>query len=339
MDETLGAPSPQQVLSQSEVESLLAQVAEQENSVTVHSQEGTSQSRPRDAVQPYDFRHPVFLSPSELRRLRLRHEDFIRALAARLSLHLRIEFTLQMSKLQTVLFRKFTESLPNPTYLSLFKADPLPGICILEISPRLALTMVDRLLGGPAHSVNATHDFTEIELALMEQAVQVVLGEWCVHWRGVQDLRPVILGHETNGRFIQTAAHDTVMLTLSMEARVGDCMESMQLAFPYYTLEPLIRTLNQMLETSAGQLPGAQRATPRWNPQFDDIRVPVTAAWPDLELTARDIAALRVGDVLELSPACLDKVSVRLADTPRFRGRLGTRGKHWAVELTEVLKR
>lgn len=339
MDDMLGAPTPDQVLSQSEVENLLAQVAEQENSVTVHSDGGASASRSRDAVQPYDFRHPVFLSPSELRRLRLRHEDFIRALAARLSLHLRIEFSLQMSKLQTVLFRKFTEGLPNPTYLSLFKADPLPGICILEINPRLALTMVDRLLGGPAHSVNATHDFTEIELALMEQAVQVVLSEWCTHWRGVQDLRPVTLGHETNGQFIQTAAHDTVMLILSMEARVGDCMETMQLAFPYYTLEPLIRTLNQMLESAVGQAPGSGRAAPKWNPQFDDVRVPVTAAWPDLELAAREVASLRVGDILELSPACLEKVSVRLADTPRFRGRLGTRGKHWAVELTETLKR
>jgi flagellar motor switch protein FliM len=149
----------------------------------------------------------------------------------------------------------------------------------------------------------------------------------------------VVLGHETNGRFLQTAPHDTVMLSLSMEARIGDCMEPMQIAFPYYTLEPLIRTLSHMIESKAGPPPGNGDGKARWNPQFDDIRVPVTAQWQDLELAARDLAALKVGDLLEMSPSCLEKVDVQLAETSRFRGRLGKRGKHWAVELTEVLKR
>jgi flagellar motor switch protein FliM len=339
MDDLLGPPTPEQVLSQSEVENLLAQVSAEENKIVVHTIANGKERRAVDSIQPYDFRHPVFLSQGELRRLRLRHEEFIRSLAARLSLYLRIEFTLQMSKLQTVLYRKFTESLNNPTCLTLFRAEPLPGACILEMQPRLALTIVDRLLGGPAHSVSADHDLSEIELALLDQAVQVILSEWCGHWRSIQELRPVTLGHETNGRFLQTAPHDTVMLSLSMEARIGDCMEPLQIAFPYYTLEPLIRTLSQQLEASAGPAPGRADAKARWNPQFDDIRVPVKAQWQDLELAARDLAALKVGDVLEMSPTCLDKVDVQLAETSRFRGRLGTRGNHWAVELTEVLKK
>ncbi|MCK6499975.1 MAG: flagellar motor switch protein FliM, partial [Nitrospira sp.] len=330
MDDLLGAPSPDQVLSQSEVENLLAQVTAEENKVVVHTIANGKERRGTDSIQPYDFRHPVFLSQGELRRLRLRHEEFIRALAARLSLYLRIEFSLQMSKLQTVLYRRFTESLANPTCLTLFRAEPLPGACILEIQPRLALTIVDRLLGGPAHSVSADHDLSEIELALLDQAVQVILSEWCSHWRPIQELRPVVLGHETNGRFLQTAPHDTVMLSLSMEARIGDCMEPMQIAFPYYTLEPLIRTLSQMIESKAGPPPGNGDGKARWNPQFDDIRVPVTAQWQDLELAARDLAALKVGDMLEMSPSCLEKVDVQLAETSRFRGRLGKRGKHWA---------
>src|SRR5262245_2383569 len=129
------------VLSQSEVERLLAQVAEQENSVTVVKDGGDArETKNRESIQPYDFRHPVYLSPTELRRLRIRHEDFIRALAARLSIYLRLEFTLQMSKLQTVTYQKFCEGLPNPTHLSLFKVEPLRGIGILDIHPRLGLT-------------------------------------------------------------------------------------------------------------------------------------------------------------------------------------------------------
>ncbi len=333
------AGSQEQVLSQAEVENLLARVAEEESSVLVYTGGNQKERRPRDSIQPYDFRHPAFLSQAELRRLRLRHEEFIRALASRLSLYLRMEFSLQMSKLQTVLYRRFTEGLANPSYLSLFKADPLPGVCILEISPRLGFTIVDRLLGGPAHSANAEHDFTEIELALLEQAAHVVIGEWCGHWRGVKDLHPVILGHENNGRFLQTAPHDTVILALSMEARIGDCMESMQIGFPYYTLEPLILELSRTMQASINEGAPRVQTKSRWQPHFDDIPVPVSAAWADLELAAREVAALKVGDILELPPARCEQVNVRLGDVDRYRGRLGTRGNKWAVQLTEVLKK
>lgn len=325
-----------EVLSQSEVERLLAQVAEQENSVTVLKQGDEKETKDKDSIQPYDFRHPVFLSPTELRRLRIRHEDFIRALAARLSIYLRLEFSLQMSKLQTITYQKFAEALPNPTHLSLFKIEPMRGVGILDIHPRLGLTIVDRLLGGPAHSIAADHDFSEIEMALLDQAVHLILAEWCQHWAGVQELRPVMLGHENNGQFLQTAPHDTIMLVLAMEAKAGDCLEQIQIALPCFTLEPLIRKLGHI--TDAPCEAEAPVTTLRWNRNFDEVPVPVTAMWDDLVLTARDVAHLKPGDILPLDPRSVQRVKLRLADMPKFEGNLGTTGGKWAIAVTNVMK-
>ena len=311
------------VLSQSEVERLLSQVSEKE-------------TKDQDSIQPYDFRHPLFLSATELRRLRIRHEDFIRALGARLSIYLRLEFSLQMSKLQTITYQKFTEALPNPSHLTLFKVEPLRGVGILDIHPRLGLTIVDRLLGGPAHSISADHDFSEIEMALLDQAVQLILAEWCHHWAGVQELRPIMLGHENNGRFLQTAPRDTIMLVLAMEAKVGDCLEQMQIALPCFTLEPLIRKLGHINGESTEEV--APVSAVRWNHNFDDVPVPVTAMWDDIKLTARDIVNLKVGDILPLDPKSVQQVKLRLADTPKFEGHLGTTDGKWAVAVTGITK-
>lgn len=311
------------VLSQSEIERLLSQVSEKE-------------TKDQDSIQPYDFRHPLFLSATELRRLRIRHEDFIRALGARLSIYLRLEFSLQMSKLQTITYQKFTEALPNPSHLTLFKVEPLRGVGILDIHPRLGLTIVDRLLGGPAHSISADHDFSEIEMALLDQAVQLILAEWCHHWASVQELRPIMLGHENNGRFLQTAPRDTIMLVLAMEAKVGDCLEQMQIALPCFTLEPLIRKLGHINGESTEEV--APVSAVRWNRNFDDVPVPVTAMWDDLKLTARDIVNLKVGDILPLDPKSVQQVKLRLADTPKFEGHLGTTDGKWAVAVTGITK-
>ena len=329
-------PEPQEILSPTDVERLLSEVADPDPAVPKPTAE--KDTKQPDKIQPYDFRQPAFLSPNDLRKLRLRHEDFIRSLGARLSIYLRLEFGLQMSKLQTLSFQKFTEGLADPTHLTMFKIEPLRGICLLDIPPRLGLTIVDRLLGGPALSVNAERELSEIEVGLLDQAVQMILSEWCNHWTSLMNLRPTLLGHETNGRFLQTSPHDTLMFILAMEARVGDCVETMQIAIPYYTLEPLVLKLNTLLDTSDKTTSTQATAPVRWNALLDDVAIPVTVDWSDIEVTARQLAQLKVGDVLPLPAKFAEQVRLRLAKMPKFVGRLGTRGHNWAVELTQVLK-
>lgn len=302
------------------------------------TEHGTRNTAPPDSIRPYDFRHPVFLTPADLRRLRMRQEECVRALAARLSIYLRLEFLLRLASLETVPYRKFAETTANPTHLSLFKVEPLRGIGLLEIHPRLGLAIVDRLLGGPAQLDATPRDFSEIELALLEQTVQLILSEWCQHWAGVQALRPVLLGHENSGRFLQTAPHDTVMLVLGLEAKLAECNDPMRLALPCSTLEPLIRKLGQASQ-AAEPSSAALAPTPKWNRNFDEVPVSVTALWDDLVLTAREVANLKPGDILPLDPRSARCVKLRLADRSKFQGTLGTTGGKWAVAVTDAVHR
>ena len=327
-----------EVLTQNEVERLLQQVQEQENSAVVLGPNGEKQRHRQENIQPYDFRQPAFLAPGELRKLRLHHEEFIRSLAARLSIYLRLEFSVQMSKLQTTSYQRFVESLGSPTHLTLFKAEPLKGICLLDIPPRLGLAIVDRLLGGSAQAQDSNRDLTEIETALLDQAVQIILNEWCHHWQSFQELQPTLLGHENNARFLQTAPPDTVMLCLAMETRVGDCLEQMQLAFPHYALEPIVKYLAS-LGAAEKELPSSASTPPtRWNPELNDVPVGLTAEWHGLRLSARELAVLKPGDFVMLDPHLIQQVQLHVASVPKFQGRLGTRASQWAMELTEPLQ-
>src|SRR5688572_18827036 len=101
------------------------------------------------SAQPMDFRHPVFLSSAEWRKLRMEVEEFIESTGALLSTYLRLDFGLQLGKLHTLGFSELTASLPSPTHIILFKTDPLRGICVAEIKSGIAQAIVDRLLGGP----------------------------------------------------------------------------------------------------------------------------------------------------------------------------------------------
>ena len=304
--------------------------------VSVLTSQGLRENRKAGEIRSYDFRQSGFLAPSELRRIRLRHEQLVRSLAARLAIFLRLEFTVQLAKLQIVGYLKFTEGLPNPTHITLFKIDPLKGVGLLVIPPRLGLSLVDRMLGGSGKMPETARELSEIEVALVDQVSTLLVNEWCAHCPEMRELRPSYLGHENNSRFLQTATPDAAMLIITLNSGLGDQLEPIQLAFPYMTVEPLMRLLapaglpdNEVIAAAAAQ--------PKWNSEFNDVRVPVVAEWQGLKVSASDIAHLKEGNVLMLDPQCAAQVQLNFNQVPKFAGRPGTRAGNWAVELTEFV--
>lgn len=325
--------SPSDVLDQSEIDRLLMQAVEAPKQRIYNADGRAAPEGSPPKIEPYDFRNPVFLTEVELRRLRLLHEDFIRYLSARLSLFLRMECSLKMAKLTTLSYMKFTDGLPSPTHLCLFKAEPLFGVGVLDINPRLALTIVDRMLGGPGHSVKVERYLTEIETALFEDIVRIILEEWCGQWKSSTELHPQIIGHENNGRFLQTSAKDAIMLAMTIEANFGDCAEPIQIGVPYYTIEPMVKALHDR-QTQNGQPVKAGTAA-TWKPLYEHIALPVRAEWQAFELSLREVTHLRVGDVLELPTDIVDRTDVLLAGAPKFTGTVGLDGGRVVVKINQ----
>ncbi len=286
-------------------------------------------------VAPFDFRNPTFLSDVELRQLQSRHEQFLHYLEARLSMFLRIDFRLKLSELTSRPYEEFTGALANPTYLSLFRIDGLNGVGIVEFSPKLAMAIVDRLLGGKGVCKGPERYLTDIEVALMDDILNLLLEEWRRQWEDVRDLNPLLIGHENNGRFLQTSPRDATMLVLKMEATMGEIVEGVQVAIPYTTIEPILKALSE--RTRRYEPTKEARAPARWSKAYDGILAPVKAEWKAFESTVRDVLALRPGDLIELPQSIIGETIVSLAGAERFKGEVGIDGDRVAVKLVSPI--
>ncbi len=328
----LHAPANDTV-SQSEIERLLQQVESCDPSAG-GATGGAASGRPfHDGAPRFDFPQLSFFSVSELRKLRVLHEEFILSLAARLSMHLGLEVSLQMAKLETLPFKSFVEGLSNPTHLTLLKIEPLRGTCLLDIPSRLALCIVDRELGGIAVCHDDARELNKMEARLVSRVVENIVNEWCTVWSKMLDLRPILVGHENNGRFLEICPATTMMLILGVETKVGETVEQMQFAFPHYTLEPLMLKLNA--GAAHGDNPGRDvpAAAPKWNSALDEARVEISAGLPEVEVTAGQLAQLKPGDVLQMPRDAGNRIEVRLADHPKYLAHLGTSEGRWAVKI------
>jgi flagellar motor switch protein FliM len=306
--------------------------------VMVLTARGVREPRKAGAVRAHDFRQSGLMAGSELRRIRQRHEQFARALGARLAMFLRLECSVVLAKVHLEAYQKFIGTIANPSFITLFKADPLKGVGLFVLPPRLALAFTDRLLGGPGAMPEASRELTDIEVAVSDQATMLILTEWCNQWPEMRGLHPTIISHENNSKFLQTAPPEAAMLILDLAAKIGDATESFQLVFPYNTVEPLVRLLTPNLPEADEPAP-VRTGAPAWSREFDVVKVPVRVEWQGLKMSAGDLTRLKPGDLVSLDPACAAQVVVRLGNVPKFFGRPGTSDARWAVQLTAPISK
>lgn len=292
-------------------------------------------------VERRDFRHPVLLGERDLRRLQSQHTEFARHFAAKISATLRLEFELNFLKADTTTYGQFTGALPDPAHLALFKVEPLLGLGVVHLSPALGLAVTNRMLGGKGTTVGVNRDLTEIEVGLLEDFLRALVEEWCRQWPDVEDPRPLLVGHETNGKFLQTSAPGANVLVVTLEATLGDALrQPLQIAMPYSALEGRVKR---------SQAPGHRATEPA--KQAPDpmalvrraaqtgISLPATADWLVADITLRDALHLRAGDVLELPTILLTQTRIHLTGAPVFIGTAGLREGRIAVKLDNAWKK
>lgn len=316
-----------EALNQSDVDALLASVME-ETGKTVAKE-----------VQAYNFKAASFLSAGKLRRVRIKHEEFATNLSAAASQFLRAEFSVRLTNLETVTHKALVETLSGPTYLMLLRLDPLPGVGLLEISPRLGLSIVGRLLGGRGRSIKDERDFTEIELNLMRTFLDILFNEYMAAWQmKEQEVKIALIEHETSARFLKLASDNSDVFFVTLEARTNDCTGVIRLAFLHTTLEPLIKKMTEQIPVDAPPVNLAATVTAKIPESKFDIPIPIHARWDGLQISLDELVNLRPDDVILLDPMIMQRTKVFLGPTGHFMGQVVRKGDRMAVRITAKVK-
>jgi flagellar motor switch protein FliM len=289
----------------------------------------------RKTVRPYGFHKPDYLSSDKLRRLRNKHDSLIHELNASLSLFLRKEVSLRITRLETITHAKLLETLPENSHLTLFHFNPLVGTGVIEITPQLGLTIVARMLGSQGHSINSERDLTEIDVKLLDRFVDVILRDYVSMWRIFEpQLTWVIDSHEHSSRFMKLAADpDTIMIFLVMEARFGSTTGFIRMSLPYLTLEGCINKLSTPPQGTTIQQETHKNANLVVNEPVMDVPVRIEASWSGLRMTVSELKKLQKDDIFVLDQDISSKTGVYIGNILKFYGQVGRKGDRLAVRV------
>lgn len=328
-----GGDSMGDILSQAEIDALLSALSQGH----VDAEE-IKQSKTQKRIRVYDFKRPNKFSKGQIHSLQNIHENYCRGLTTYFSAHLHSVIESKVLSIEQITYDEFIRSLPNPTVLGIYTMEPLEGTVLMEISPTVVFTMIDRLLGGQGASSYKNRDLTEIERSIMEHRLGQMIGLAQEAWAEVYAIQPKLVALETNPQFTQIVAPNEMIVLVTLEVKIGQSAGMVNICMPYLVLEPIVDKLSSFLLFSAQGKTASPQQAEVIRKKIEWAKVDMVAFLGQTEILVRDLLDLAPGDVIPLNKGVHEPLPIFVGNFEKFRGIPGLHGEHLAIQLTDTVK-
>jgi len=318
------------ILSQDEIDALLASSAARTERVSEPVDGGAS-----SGVVIYNFRRPDRVSKDQLRSLHFLHDRFALNVSTSLSAFLRSMTEVSIVSVEQFAYSEFLMSLPDPTAFYSVNLSLFDGVGALEINPSVAFTMVDRLLGGTGQTPGPNRALTLIEQNVVDSVVNLMLDNLTETWRPVANMEFRIQARETRPQMLQVTGPTEIVILLVFDIRIAETRGMVNLCIPAAAIEAVGEAFEQGWQRTRKQPTADEEAWLHAN--LGRVRLPVTALLETM-LSARDLIALKPGDVLSLGHAIARPVEVHIGQVHRYAGRLTQNGTSAGVLIESLTK-
>ncbi len=321
-----------EVLSQNEIDNLLAAYSAGELDVD------QMQENKEKQVKNYDFSRPTKFSKEHLRTLEIIFEHYSRLISTNLPVYLRKNVQVTVASSETVTFNEFTNALSNPVILGIIDFAPLNGNIILDLATNLGYAMLDRMLGGSGVPLEKNRDFSEIELTIIQKILVMFTQLLREPWKNVVDISPVLSRLETNPQFAQVIAPNDMIAIVTLNMKIGDVEGFMNVCLPFFTLEEIMDKLNTKYWFSTMQENRSENYEEYIESLIRKVDIPIRAVLGRSTISVNDFVGLQVGDCIRLETKVDEDMDIYVGNIRKFTALPGTEKESYAVRITSVVR-
>ncbi len=320
-----------EVLSQSEIDNLLAALSSGELDADNIQNDNEKQ------VKNYDFNRPAKFSKEHLRTLEIIFEHYGRLVSTNLPVYLRKNIQVTVASSETVAFSEFTNALSNPVILGVVNFAPLNGNILIELSTNLGYAMIDRMLGGSGTPLEKTREFSQIELTIIDRIMSLLTQLMREPWKNVVDIMPVLNRLETNVQFAQVVPPSDMVAIVTLNLKIGDVEGYINMCLPFFTLEEVMDKLNTKYWYSVMQENKDENYGDYIESMIRKVDVPVKAVLGRSNISVADFLGLQVGDCIRLDTKVDSEMEIYVGNIRKFTALPGANDDAYAVRVTSVI--
>ncbi len=329
------------VLSQSQIDDLLNSFSTQGTKAFEEIEEHANDRK----VKSYDFKMPKKFTKEQLKIIDGIFESYSRVLSSYLTGLMRMFCKVEVLQIEEQRYYEFNNALPEYVLMAMMNMgieddDVLDTLCIMQMSNQISITMMDRLMGGNGRYTELNRDFTEIEIGLMTNVLNRMIGLMKEPWNQYIDVTPTMTSVETNSRVMQSIPPDEVIILVLLEIEIKDVKNTMSICIPAVNLESMMakfggrwaRTVKKMDPKKEKERQGAILD------MIKDSQLRIDAVLCETQVDLFDILTLQVDDIIPLNTSIDSNVTVKIGDNLWFDGKLGIRNNRKAIKIDNIYK-
>ena len=275
---------------------------------------------------PFDFRRLDRIPKSQLRAIRLLHDNFVRNLANGLSAYLRSYLTVALVSVEQLSYAEFLDGLSSPTCLVSLSMRPFEGNAILVLNPNLSFPILEILLGGknkPSDPLN--REITEIERNLLKDLLGIILQDLKKAWETITTIDFTVESMETEPQLLQVLDPGEAFVATAIEVRIGEAIGMMNLAIPSLIIKMMRSKFSHQASGRKSRSSEAEQARMLNLIRGAEVNLDVRLQGPKLKLA--DLVALDRGDVVPFDFPVSKPLDCLVNGTPKFQGRVVSSGR------------
>ncbi len=278
-------------------------------------------------------REPGRLAQTHHTALSIVTETFGRRLGLTLSARLRTAVDVKPGRVRQTQFGELRSGFPNPACLTVVGQHPFPTPAVLHFSLPLAFALIERTCGGPARRDQPRRRLSEVEIALLGEVADTILGELDSSFAPVVSFTSAVTRWEDEPQLLKIAPPTCPMIVASPTVRFDDTEGPLDVCIPFATLEPALDDFAEA--TPSGGLPDPDSSAAVASTLLATT-VDISVRFKPLTLTPDEILGLSVGDVVALRHPTHDPLTLSVSDIPLLAGVAGRRGRRLACRIVEM---
>lgn len=338
-----------QVLSQSEVDALLAAVSEGDlgssesgssNNGNVANKAGAGPAKEDKVVVTYDLTSQDRIIRGRLPQLEVIYEKFMRSFRVSLSSALRKIASLTLASTDFLKFGEFINTLPMPTCMSVLRFQHLRGSALLVIESKLAYALVDSFFGGADRPYTKIEgkDFTQIELSIVRKVVDLAIDDMEAAWESVEKIGCSFVRTEVNPQFVGIVPPTDVVIASTFDVELENANGTITIVIPYSTIEPIKQKLSSGFQVESDQT-DKKLWTTIIRDQLMETDMNIKVDLGETHITLNDLMNLKVGDVIPLDQDSTGEFDVQVEGVKKFKGYYGIHHGSVAMQVTRPVEK
>lgn len=266
------------------------------------------------------------------------NERFARQLRMGLIDVLRTTPKIAPEKVEIMSFKKSIADMSAPLSINTVKMDPLRGMSLIVIEPKIIFSALDSFFGGfgkGVDNITPTRIFTPTEASIIDLLMNIVFAALKDAWSPIMQVNFQRVGSEVNPQFAQIADDDELMLVSKFNFSLANDVEGyLQIIQPFSLLKPARDLLRSRVQTSDDE----DEQDSAWERDLNEaaLDVPLTlkAKIAELTMTYGAMTNLKEGQTLPIE--LFEEASVTIDDIEVFSALTGEVGGKVALQIKSM---